>query len=282
MFRKRLGGRGDPLARPTRPRCARSTRRLLDRDEVGAPAARDRRRARHRDRPGGARPGEPARAHRRRGLLRRRRFTRSGSSSSLLACTFVLRGAFTVGHGGRGAPRPPGACCRSCGSRSWSGACARSRRPPTESRSAEIAAVAVQGIEGLESYFARYLPAGVLASIVPLLVIGWVAFVDIEAALIMLLTLPLVPVFMWLIGRHTEERTRERWQALRRLSDRVPRRRARPADAAGVQPRPRPGGDGRGRQRALPARRRWRRCGSASSRAACWSWRPRSGWRSSR
>src|SRR5689334_25402188 len=34
----------------------------------------------------------------------------------------------------------------------------------------------------------------------------------------MLLTLPLVPVFMWLIGRHTEQRTRERWDALRMLS----------------------------------------------------------------
>ena len=34
----------------------------------------------------------------------------------------------------------------------------------------------------------------------------------------MLLTLPLVPVFMWLIGRHTEQRTRERWEALRGLS----------------------------------------------------------------
>ena len=34
----------------------------------------------------------------------------------------------------------------------------------------------------------------------------------------MLLTLPLVPVFMWLIGRYTEQRTQERWQALRQLS----------------------------------------------------------------
>ena len=34
----------------------------------------------------------------------------------------------------------------------------------------------------------------------------------------MLLTLPLVPVFMWLIGRYTEQRTQERWQALRLLS----------------------------------------------------------------
>ncbi len=75
----------------------------------------------------------------------------------------------------------------------------------------EIAAVAVDGIEALEGYFARYLPQAVLASVVPLLVIGWVAFVDLQAALIMLLTLPLVPVFMWLIGRYTEQRTRERW-----------------------------------------------------------------------
>jgi thiol reductant ABC exporter CydD subunit len=34
----------------------------------------------------------------------------------------------------------------------------------------------------------------------------------------MLLTLPLVPVFMWLVGRHTERRTRERWETLTRLS----------------------------------------------------------------
>ncbi|TMM01032.1 MAG: thiol reductant ABC exporter subunit CydD [Actinobacteria bacterium] len=83
---------------------------------------------------------------------------------------------------------------------------------------AEVAAVAVQGVEALEGYFARYLPQAVLASVVPLLVIAWVAVVDLESALIMLLTLPLVPVFMWLIGRYTEHRTRERWDALRLLS----------------------------------------------------------------
>jgi ATP-binding cassette, subfamily C, bacterial CydD len=84
---------------------------------------------------------------------------------------------------------------------------------------AELAAVAVQGAEGLEGYFARYLPQAVLASVVPFMVIAWVAFVDWESALIMLLTLPLVPIFMWLIGRYTEQRTQERWHALRRLSN---------------------------------------------------------------
>jgi ATP-binding cassette, subfamily C, bacterial CydD len=83
---------------------------------------------------------------------------------------------------------------------------------------AEITTVSVQGVAALEGYFARYLPQVVLASIVPFLVIAWVAFLDIEAAVIMLVTLPLVPVFMWLIGSYTADRTRARWHALRALS----------------------------------------------------------------
>jgi ATP-binding cassette, subfamily C, bacterial CydD len=84
--------------------------------------------------------------------------------------------------------------------------------------SAEIAAAAVQGVDGLEAYFGRYLPQVVLACLVPVAVLGWAAWIDLESALIMLVTLPLVPLFMWLIGRYTEERTRERWHALRMLS----------------------------------------------------------------
>jgi ATP-binding cassette subfamily C protein CydD len=83
----------------------------------------------------------------------------------------------------------------------------------------EIAATAVQGVDGLEAYFARYLPQVVLALIVPLAVLGLVAAIDPLSAGLMLLTLPLVPVFMWLIGRYTEERTRERWLSLRLLSN---------------------------------------------------------------
>jgi ATP-binding cassette, subfamily C, bacterial CydD len=82
----------------------------------------------------------------------------------------------------------------------------------------EVAASAVQGVDGLEAYFARYLPQVVLASIVPVVVLAWVAAIDLTTAAVMFVTLPLVPVFMWLIGRYTEERTRERWQALRLLS----------------------------------------------------------------
>ena len=97
----------------------------------------------------------------------------------------------------------------------------RVRRHPVAldgAEAGEIVAASVQGIDGLEAYFARYLPQVVLACVVPLVVLAWVGAVDVESALVMLLTLPLVPVFMWLIGRYTESRTRERWQALRLLS----------------------------------------------------------------
>jgi thiol reductant ABC exporter CydD subunit len=79
---------------------------------------------------------------------------------------------------------------------------------------AEIAVAAVDGVDGLAAYFGRYLPQLVLACVVPLAVLAWVAVIDVETALIMFVTLPLVPVFMWLIGRYTEERTQQRWQAL--------------------------------------------------------------------
>jgi ATP-binding cassette, subfamily C, bacterial CydD len=82
----------------------------------------------------------------------------------------------------------------------------------------EIAAAAVHGVQALEAYFARYLPQVVLAAVAPLAVVAWVAVIDVESALVMAVTLPLVPVFMWLVGRATEQRTRERWEALRRLS----------------------------------------------------------------
>ncbi len=84
--------------------------------------------------------------------------------------------------------------------------------------SAEVATVAVGGVDALEMTFARYLPQVVLATVVPVAVLGLVAAIDLVSAGIMLLTLPLVPVFMWLVGRYTERRTQRRWQALRLLS----------------------------------------------------------------
>ena len=84
--------------------------------------------------------------------------------------------------------------------------------------SAEVATTAVNGVDALETAFARYLPQVFLAAAVPVAVLVLVAAIDPLSAGIMLLTLPLVPVFMWLIGRATAKHTRERWQALTLLA----------------------------------------------------------------
>jgi thiol reductant ABC exporter CydD subunit len=86
-------------------------------------------------------------------------------------------------------------------------------------QSAEVATAAVSGVDALETTFARYLPQVVLAIVVPIAVVVLVASIDLVAAGVMLVTLPLVPVFMWLVGRYTEHRARERWQALALLSN---------------------------------------------------------------
>lgn len=86
------------------------------------------------------------------------------------------------------------------------------------SDSAELATSAVQGVDGLETYFARYLPQVVLACTVPVAVLLWSAVVDLRSALVMVVTLPVIPVFLALIGRSAGARSRANWQALAGLS----------------------------------------------------------------
>ena len=81
----------------------------------------------------------------------------------------------------------------------------------------EITTLATKGLDGLDAYFARYLPQLVLAVAVPLAVLVRVAFADWISAVIIALTLPLIPVFAVLIGLHTKAQTQRQWQLLARL-----------------------------------------------------------------
>ncbi len=81
----------------------------------------------------------------------------------------------------------------------------------------EITTLATKGLDGLDAYFARYLPQLVLAVAVPLAVLVRVAFADWISAVIIGVTLPLIPVFAVLIGLHTRARTQRQWQLLARL-----------------------------------------------------------------
>ncbi len=87
-------------------------------------------------------------------------------------------------------------------------------------RSGELATAAVQGVDALQAYFASYLPQAVLAALAPLMILAWAIPRDWEAAAILAVTAPLIPVFMILIGRLAERSTRRRWRRLSRLSAR--------------------------------------------------------------
>ncbi|MGO1166326.1 MAG: thiol reductant ABC exporter subunit CydD [Janibacter sp.] len=78
--------------------------------------------------------------------------------------------------------------------------------------------LATQGTSTVEPYIAKYLPALISAAVVPVLAIACLVVVDWPSAVVVVLTVPLLPVFAALIGATTREDTRRRWGALSDLS----------------------------------------------------------------
>ncbi len=85
-------------------------------------------------------------------------------------------------------------------------------------RSGELTATLVDGVEALDAYFRQYLPQLALAALVPLAVLLFVFPLDPVSGIILLLTAPLIPIFMILIGSAAEALTRRQWTALGRMS----------------------------------------------------------------
>ena len=81
----------------------------------------------------------------------------------------------------------------------------------------ELAALSSKGLDALDPYFARFLPQLVLAVAVPVAVLIRVALADWISALVIAVTLPLIPVFTVLVGLQTRARTQRQWQLLARL-----------------------------------------------------------------
>jgi thiol reductant ABC exporter CydD subunit len=85
-------------------------------------------------------------------------------------------------------------------------------------RTAELAELVTRGIDDLDGYFTSYLPALVLAAVVPVAVLARIAVADPWSGLVIAVTLPLVPVFGALIGMATAQRAQARWRALAALA----------------------------------------------------------------
>ncbi len=81
-----------------------------------------------------------------------------------------------------------------------------------------LAILATRGLDALDSYYTQFLPALVNCATIPLLLGARILFTDWVSAVVIVLTVPLVPVFMVLIGRYTEERVRAAQSTLARLS----------------------------------------------------------------
>lgn len=85
-------------------------------------------------------------------------------------------------------------------------------------RSGELATTAVEGVETLDAYFSQYLPQLATAALVPLTILAFVFPLDALSGLVLLLTAPLIPIFMILIGSHTKTLTQRQWTTLSRMS----------------------------------------------------------------
>lgn len=84
--------------------------------------------------------------------------------------------------------------------------------------SGELTTVITDGIEALDAYLSQYIPQLALAGVLPAAMILIVFPIDPISGLILLLTAPLIPIFMVLISEKTETVTKRHWNALRRMS----------------------------------------------------------------
>ena len=84
-------------------------------------------------------------------------------------------------------------------------------------RRSHVVVLLSSGLDALDEYFARYLPQLVASLVVPILVLAALAVADLLSAVIVAVTLPLIPLFMVLIGWRTQVEQRRQWNALQTL-----------------------------------------------------------------
>ena len=87
-----------------------------------------------------------------------------------------------------------------------------------DARSGELANTVTRGVEALDAYYSQYLPQLFVTALAPLLILAVVFPRDWLSGVIMLVTAPLIPCFMMLIGATAQRMTDRQWQSLSRMS----------------------------------------------------------------
>src|ERR1051326_2278040 len=85
-------------------------------------------------------------------------------------------------------------------------------------RTGELAATMSDGIERLDAYVSRYLPQVALSVLVPFLIVVFILSLDWPSALLLLVTGPIIPLLMVLVGSYAEGHIQRQWTALSRMS----------------------------------------------------------------
>jgi len=85
-------------------------------------------------------------------------------------------------------------------------------------RTGDLTTAAVEGVEALDAYFSQYLPQLVITALVPISILIFVFPLDLLSGIILLVTAPLIPFFMILIGKGAEIVTNRQYETLSRLS----------------------------------------------------------------
>lgn len=81
----------------------------------------------------------------------------------------------------------------------------------------ELATTLLQGVDALDAYFSQYLPQVLVSVMLPLTILAVVFPIDLLTGIIFVLTAPLIPLFMVLIGWAAEALTKRQWKALTHL-----------------------------------------------------------------
>ncbi len=87
-----------------------------------------------------------------------------------------------------------------------------------EQRTGQVVNTVVDGAETLHRYYAAYLPQMALSACIPVAILAFVVPADWVSGLIMVLSAPLIPLFMILIGKGTEALNQSQWRKLARMS----------------------------------------------------------------
>lgn len=84
--------------------------------------------------------------------------------------------------------------------------------------SADVTLVAGRGMDALDGYFGKYLPQLILTAVATPILVLVIAWQDLTSGIIVVLTLPLIPLFMVLVGWATQAAQKRQWAALSTLS----------------------------------------------------------------